>query len=173
MDSVGEEITEPYTTLSFHDSDGEEITEPYSNLSYHDEEAISSSDEDINSCDGDTTSNDEGMISNDSEMMISNTIERKTRELKNDKRLAVYQFLLKEMQNGKVKRGSIPKATRIFKISISTVELSSRKPTRVGRKRIEIDRNMVLEIPYCRRTNIRTFVEAAEMEKSTLHRRIK
>ncbi|KAH7842405.1 hypothetical protein Vadar_004953 [Vaccinium darrowii] len=53
------------------------------------------------------------------------------------------------------------------------VDVSSRIPGRVGRKRVQFDPNQMKEIPLRRRTNIRSLSKALNIPKSTLHKRIK
>ncbi|XP_059654904.1 uncharacterized protein LOC132301684 [Cornus florida] len=53
------------------------------------------------------------------------------------------------------------------------VDVSNKKPKRVGRKRVQIDCSKVSEIPLRQQTNIRSLSFAMQVAKSTLHRRIK
>ncbi|GJS65415.1 hypothetical protein Tco_0679979 [Tanacetum coccineum] len=53
------------------------------------------------------------------------------------------------------------------------VDLSSRMPTVVGRKRVQIDMDEVSQIPLRRRSNIRSLAKSMNVSKSTMHRRIK
>ncbi|XP_026383686.1 uncharacterized protein LOC113279201 [Papaver somniferum] len=160
-----------------------ENTQAYLSLSNSDVEETS--DEEVAS----NTSDEEAVPRYDG-MVLNNPIIRASREFKNDERLGIYQYLLTHSNNGRVKRGSIPRVAGIFKMSVSTVsriwnrskenhnsnmpaDVSSRKPTRVGRKRVEIDRDRVLAVPLNRRTCIRTLAAEIEMSTTTLHRRIK
>ncbi|XP_026416523.1 uncharacterized protein LOC113311955 [Papaver somniferum] len=160
-----------------------ENTQAYLSLSNSDVEETS--DEEVAS-----NTSDEEAVQRYDDMVLNNPIIRASRELKNDERLGIYQYLLTHSNNGRVKRGSIPRVADIFKTSVSTVsriwnrskenhnsnmpaDVSSRKPTRVGRKRVEIDRDRVLAVPLNRRTCIRTLAAEIEMSTTTLHRRIK
>ncbi|XP_026458696.1 uncharacterized protein LOC113359240 [Papaver somniferum] len=55
----------------------------------------------------------------------------------------------------------------------SLVDVSHSLTGRAGRKRIEIDPTMISSIPLRLRTNIRVMESAANMSKSTIHKRIK
>lgn len=115
---------------------------------------------------------------------------RNKKNLTNEQRLAIYHFLLKESNKGKLQRGSIPMAAQQFSVSETTVkriwklgkesqgqnlpvDVSSRKPTRVGRKAVEVDLSKIPEIPLQPRTSIRTLAKALNVSASTLHRRMK
>ncbi|MCL7028299.1 hypothetical protein MKW94_009849 [Papaver nudicaule] len=91
---------------------------------------------------------------------------------------------------GKVKRGLVPKAAQQFSVSQVTIKriwkqgkeceeknlpvnVSSRKPTRVGLTTKEFDWSKITEIPLRRRTNIRSLAKALNIPKSTVHRQIK
>ncbi|CAO1945877.1 unnamed protein product, partial [Urochloa humidicola] len=50
------------------------------------------------------------------------------------------------------------------------VDVSSRKPKNCGRKKIQADLSVVLNVPLRRRTTIRSLAEAIGVTKSTLHR---
>ncbi|XP_026417526.1 uncharacterized protein LOC113313014 [Papaver somniferum] len=153
------------------------------------DEELASDGEGIIASDEDLFSDGEEMVDSDGEM-LSYPILQETRELKNEERVAVYQFLLRKSVNGKLKRGSYKIAARIFKTSYWTVQriwqrakenqdpnmpidVSSRKPIRVRRKRIQIDPDKVLGVPLRKRTNIRVFAAAMGLSKSTLHLRVK
>ncbi|KAI3871129.1 hypothetical protein MKW98_015029 [Papaver atlanticum] len=81
---------------------------------------------------------------------------RNNKNLTNEQRLLVYHFLLKDSNKGRVKRGSMLRASQLFSISVITakriwkrgkdcwsrnvpIDVSSRKPTRSGGKPMEID----------------------------------
>ncbi|GJV36853.1 hypothetical protein Tco_1409330 [Tanacetum coccineum] len=53
------------------------------------------------------------------------------------------------------------------------VDVSSKKPSVVGRKRIHINFAQVSQIPLRRRSNIRSLAKLIDVPKSTIHRRIK
>ncbi|XP_059281343.1 uncharacterized protein LOC132035041 [Lycium ferocissimum] len=69
-------------------------------------------------------------------------------QLKNEERQAIAEWLLKEINGGKLKRI-------------------------VGRKRVHIDVNLVKENPFCRQRNIRSLACAINMSSSTVHRHVK
>ncbi|KAI3973392.1 hypothetical protein MKW92_006572 [Papaver armeniacum] len=116
---------------------------------------------------------------------------RNKKDLTNEQRLAIYNFLLlKESNKGKLQRGSVPMAAQLFSVSETTVkriwklgkesqgqnlpvDVSSRKPTRVGRKAVEVDLSKIPEIPLQPRTSIRTLAKALNVSASTLHRQMK
>nr|XP_017226371.1 PREDICTED: uncharacterized protein LOC108202480 isoform X1 [Daucus carota subsp. sativus] len=112
------------------------------------------------------------------------------KRLTETERRVVFHFLLERSTNGKLKNGSMIEASHKFSCSTSTVQriwvqaknsfgrglpldVSSKLKGRVGRKKIEIDRDEVSQVPLRRRTNIRSLACAINMAKSTLHRRIK
>ncbi|XP_026436146.1 uncharacterized protein LOC113334008 [Papaver somniferum] len=137
-----------------------------------------------------SNTSDEDAVPSDDDMVLNNPIIRTSRELKNEERLGIYQYLLTHSNNERVERGSIQRVATIFKTSVSIVsriwnrskenqnpnmpaDVSSRKPTRVGRKRVEIDRDRVLAVPLNRRTCLCTLAAEIEMSTTTLHRRVK
>ena len=112
------------------------------------------------------------------------------KRLTETERRVVFHFLLERSTNGKLKNGSMIEASHKFSCSTSTVQriwvqaknsfgrglpldVSSKLKGRVGRKKIEIDRDEVSQVPLRRRTNIRSLACAINMAKSTLRRRIK
>ncbi|KAI3968452.1 hypothetical protein MKW92_020315 [Papaver armeniacum] len=112
---------------------------------------------------------------------------RNNKNLTNEQRLAVYHFLLKESNNGRLQRGSVPMAAQRFSISEITVkriwkrgkesqgkvDVYSRKSTRVGRKPIEVDLSKICETPLQLQTNIHILAKALNVSSTTLHRRMK
>ncbi|MCL7051049.1 hypothetical protein MKW94_026928 [Papaver nudicaule] len=112
---------------------------------------------------------------------------RDKKDLTNEQRMTIFHFLLKESNGGKVKRGLVPKAAQQFSVSQATIKriwkqgkeceeknlpvnVSSRKPTRVGLTTKEFDWSKITEIPLRRRTNIRSLAKALNIPKSTVHR---
>ncbi|KAH7839797.1 hypothetical protein Vadar_009016 [Vaccinium darrowii] len=102
----------------------------------------------------------------------------------------IFQHLLVNSSNGKLKRGSLLEIAKLFSVHVKTiskiwrrgkaaiingdvVDVSSIRPTRVGRKRVQIDRNEVMKVPRHHRTNIRSLSVELKLPKSTVHRRIK
>ncbi|KAF7142618.1 hypothetical protein RHSIM_Rhsim05G0119600 [Rhododendron simsii] len=115
---------------------------------------------------------------------------RPNHNLTNEQRKEIFQALLLRTVDGKLTRGCVPEVAAMFSVSNKTihriwsrakaceahgskVDVSSKKRRRVGRKRREIDWNKVRGIAFHRRTNIRSFSEALEVPKSTLHQPIK
>ncbi|KAI3973393.1 hypothetical protein MKW92_006573 [Papaver armeniacum] len=115
---------------------------------------------------------------------------RNKKNLTNEQRLAIYHFLLKESNKGRLQKGSVPMAAELFSVSEMTikriwkrgkesrgqnlpVDVSSRKPTRVGGKAIEVDLSKIPEIPLQPRPSIRTLAKALNVSATTLHRRMK
>ncbi|MCL7044415.1 hypothetical protein MKW94_015575 [Papaver nudicaule] len=118
------------------------------------------------------------------------TTTKPQKNLTDEQRVAVYQFLLKESNDGKLKHGSVSSAAKLFSASPRTVsriwkrskecqelslpvDVSSRMPKKVGRKRTEIDITKIHEIPLERCKSIRSIAEALNVTKSTLQRRMK
>ncbi|XP_026423571.1 uncharacterized protein LOC113319535 [Papaver somniferum] len=88
------------------------------------------------------------------------------------------QFRLRKARLGQLflwKR-SVERLWRAAKNSIqngSPANVSSRMPKKIGRKKIQIDLEMMSLIPFRRRTNIRSTTKALGMSKTTVWRRIK
>nr|GEU91163.1 hypothetical protein [Tanacetum cinerariifolium] len=110
--------------------------------------------------------------------------------LTNDECQTIYQSLLQESLDGELKKGSIIKLARQYgvcertisriwhraKLQVlqgSMVDVSSKKPSVVGRKRIHIDFAQVSQIPLRRRSNTRSLTKLIDVPKSTIYRRIK
>ncbi|KAI3665034.1 hypothetical protein L6452_43650 [Arctium lappa] len=108
----------------------------------------------------------------------------------NAQRQDIYRSLLQQSSDGKLKKGSISDLAAQYGVSTrtvsriwhlaklqayngSTIDVSSKMPKVVGRKRLQIDLNQVSQIPLRRRTNIRSIAKSLSVSKSTLHRRIK
>ncbi|PWA81839.1 Transposase, Tc1-like protein [Artemisia annua] len=107
-----------------------------------------------------------------------------------DQRNAIYQSLLEQSDNGILKFGSITNVARKFGVCNrtvsriwheakrqvdqgSTVDLSLKMPNVIGRKRVQIDMNLVSVIPLRRRTNIQSLANSMDVSRTTMHRRIK
>ncbi|KAI3511819.1 hypothetical protein L1887_18977 [Cichorium endivia] len=105
-------------------------------------------------------------------------------------RRAIYEALLQASDSGELERGAISTIAAHFSVSNRTVsriwhqaksqvdqglpvDLSSHLAMVVGRKRVQVNLNQVLDIPLRRRTNIRSLANCLNVSKSTLHRRIK
>ncbi|KAL7601440.1 hypothetical protein Lser_V15G26026 [Lactuca serriola] len=103
---------------------------------------------------------------------------------------AIFQSLLQESFDERLKKGSASEVASLFSVSKRTVsriwhqgknqvdhglpvDFSSNMPMVVGRKRVQINLNQVSEIPLRRRSNIRSLAKSLNVSKSTLHRRIK
>ncbi|XP_027076959.1 uncharacterized protein [Coffea arabica] len=104
---------------------------------------------------------------------------------------AIYEMLLKECENGKLSKGVISRVAECFDISTRSVSriwhegkctatayghlpnLSPKLVKRVGRKKIQVNLEDIKDIPFRRRTNIRSLAKALDVSKSSLHRRIK
>ncbi|GJX13706.1 hypothetical protein Tco_0205464 [Tanacetum coccineum] len=107
-----------------------------------------------------------------------------------EERQAIYQALLQESFNGQLRKGSISEVASSFSVCPKTVsriwyrakfqvdhglnvDLSSKMPTVVGRKRVQIDMDEVSQVPLRLRTSIRSLAKSMDVSKSTMHRRIK
>lgn len=99
----------------------------------------------------------------------------------------VFEYMLENSTNMKVKKGFKTIAAAKFSTSTRTItriwalgkqhisngiEFSS-KSRNATRKRVHIDSNMIREVPFRRRTNIRSLASAINVSKSTLHRRVR
>ncbi|XP_026451769.1 uncharacterized protein LOC113352116 [Papaver somniferum] len=115
---------------------------------------------------------------------------RNKKELTDEQRLSIFHFLLKDRNKGRLRKGSVPREAQLFSVSESTVkrtwrrgkeyeaknipvDMSSRKPTRVGRKAKKVDLIKIMEIPLRQRTKLRSLAEALDMPLSTVHRQVK
>ncbi|KAL7589894.1 hypothetical protein Lser_V15G40182 [Lactuca serriola] len=107
-----------------------------------------------------------------------------------EQRHAIYEALLQASFSGELQRGAISDVASQFSVSNRTVSriwhqakfqinhglpvvLSSNMAKVVGRKRVQVDFNQVLDIPLRRRSNIRSLANLLNVSKSTMHRRIK
>lgn len=115
----------------------------------------------------------------------------KKKNLSSDTRRAIFEMLIHERQDGKLAKGIISKVANSFSISTRSVsriwhdvkyfsatnsnvpDFSSRLLNRRCRKRVEIHIEQMKDIPFRRRTNIRSLSNALDMSKSTVHRRVK
>lgn len=112
------------------------------------------------------------------------------KNLTNRQRQAIFEALLKQSQNGKLKRGCLNEVAALFSVNVKTVsriwqqaktrvangvavDVSSRKKGRVGRKRVQIDLSAVSGIDLHQRTNIRSLSKAMKVAQTTIYRRIK
>lgn len=124
----------------------------------------------------------------------SPTLNTHKKNMSNDQRRLVYEFLLQRYQDSKLKVGAISEAAVKFSVATKTIsriwhrgqtsnssspghiiptDVSSRKKGRVGRKKLEFDLSRVQKVPLRRRMNIRSLACALNMPKSTLYDRIK
>jgi len=115
---------------------------------------------------------------------------RQKKNLSNDERQAIYEFLLTQSNDGKLKKGSMGAAANLYSASIRTVsriwhrailsiangansaDVSSRIAGTVGRRKIEMDLSQAAGIPLRRRTSIRSLANALNVPKSTFHDRV-
>lgn len=121
---------------------------------------------------------------------LTDTSKKKKKNLTNKQRIAIFQDLLKECENGKLKRGKLGTLATLFGVSTKTIsriwsrgkwfitngfmaDVSTRFVGRVGRKRVEIDFSKVLDIPKRRRRTLRSLAYAMNVPQSTLHIRVK
>ncbi|XP_022013709.1 uncharacterized protein LOC110913170 [Helianthus annuus] len=109
--------------------------------------------------------------------------------LTNSERRTIYEVILEQSNDGKLKYGSISDVASHFSVSTRTVSRIwhqarfqvqhgylvdvSRKPHIAKQKRIQINFDQVAQIALRRRTNIRSIAKALNVSKSTVHRRIK
>ncbi|KAH7853803.1 hypothetical protein Vadar_006757 [Vaccinium darrowii] len=110
--------------------------------------------------------------------------------LTEDQRQAIFAVLLMKSEGGKLKRGCIKYTAAMFSVDRQTIRriwqrgnasmanglpinVCSKKPKAVGRKRVEIDVNEFVKIDRSRRTNIRSLSSALSVPRSVVHRRIK
>ncbi|KAL5705947.1 hypothetical protein ACHQM5_024171 [Ranunculus cassubicifolius] len=122
--------------------------------------------------------------------MTNSTPARSRKTLTNQERQSIFETLLKQSENGKIKYGAFKQIAAIYSLNVRTVrriwtqaktcinsgldvDVSHKLTNRVGRKRIVIDPSLIAEIPLRNQTNIRSLANAANMSKTTMHRRIK
>ncbi|KAH7847471.1 hypothetical protein Vadar_026428 [Vaccinium darrowii] len=115
---------------------------------------------------------------------------RSRRNLTNQQRQLIFEMLLMKVQQGKLKRGSIPEVAaafganpkivrRIWQRAMAcftnglAIDVSSKLPTHVGRKPKQFDVNRIAEIDLRQRTSLRSLSMALNMPKTTLYRRVK
>ncbi|XP_057770758.1 uncharacterized protein LOC130990549 [Salvia miltiorrhiza] len=145
--------------------------------------------ENLNPCSEQDTQNIES-ISNSTSMLQCSDSRRKRNFLSNQTKRSIYQMLLEESRDGKIKRGVFSKVAETFSVCRKTVsriwyagndvrsrsgvapDFSCKLPRSNGRKRVELSLEQIKAIPLRRRTNIRSLSKALGMSKSTIHRRI-
>ncbi|KAL5697337.1 hypothetical protein ACHQM5_030823 [Ranunculus cassubicifolius] len=120
---------------------------------------------------------------------INSNPARSRKTLTNEERRIIYETLLTHSENGNPKYGVFKNVAAIYSVNERTVrriweraktciknglnvDVSHNLTNRVGRKRVEIDPSLISEIPLRKRTNIRSLAKAANMAKSTVHKRI-
>lgn len=121
----------------------------------------------------------------DTPIEISSLHSRIWRNLTNEQRKEIFHSLLLQSEGGKLKRGCVTKVAALFSVNEKTirriwsrgkacmangisVDVSSRIPTRVGRKRVEIDSNEFKKVDLKKRSNIRSLSKELNVPKSTL-----
>lgn len=131
-------------------------------------------------------------VSNQSQEKVASRVSQKSsKKLTNERRQLIFETLLKESKDGKLKQGTITAAASYFSISRRTVlriwkqakecwargvpvDVSTKFRGRVGRKRIEIDFSKLQDIPDGDRPmNIRSLAKVLNASKSLIHRRLK
>lgn len=110
------------------------------------------------------------------------------KHITSEEKRIIFEYLLQNSKNMKVKKGFKTLAASKFSISTRSIariwstgkqniaqgiNFASNKFGNVGRKRIQLDINAVKEVPLKRRSNIRSLASAIHVSKSTVHRRIK
>lgn len=113
-----------------------------------------------------------------------------TKDLTNEQRHAVYEYLLEHSSNGKPKHGSIKTAAGLFSVCPKTIhtiwqqgrlsirngaiaaDVSAHKAGHVGRKKKEINLDQLKKIPLRQRQNIRSLASALGASKTIIHSRI-
>ncbi|KAL7158342.1 hypothetical protein ABFS83_02G136600 [Erythranthe nasuta] len=111
---------------------------------------------------------------------------RNWKNLSNDKRRAIYNILLQKSINGKLKRGVTKMVALQFSVSLRTVQriwkqsdkgrnndVSHRRVSNCGQKRIQIDCDQIRGVPLHRRTTLESLARYLNTSKSTLFRRLK
>ncbi|XP_028087118.1 uncharacterized protein LOC114287871 [Camellia sinensis] len=114
---------------------------------------------------------------------------RTKKNLTNHLHQSIFETLLIQSKDGKLKRGCQTEAAAKFSVHVKTVRCIwqrgiacmenglmvnvSSKLTNSGCKRVQLNFGKVTEIPLRCRTNIRSLSKALNFPKSTVHRRIK
>ena len=104
------------------------------------------------------------------------------KNLSDTERQSIYQRLLQKSFNGKTKKGSICETAALFDVSPRTVrriwhraqhqvchgvtvDVSSKMPKVVGRKKVQIDLTQVSQLPLSRRGNIHCLAKSIGVPK--------
>lgn len=104
--------------------------------------------------------------------------------------MRIFQALLKQSENGKLRKGTIRDMATLFGLCTKTIsriwrrgkklgnndsayDVSTRFAGRAVRKRVQIDCSRVADIPLRRQKTICSLAHAMDVPKSTLHQRIK
>ncbi|KAL6504137.1 hypothetical protein OROGR_026060 [Orobanche gracilis] len=131
---------------------------------------------------------DLSLIHHDSEASYS-SFPSGCKRLRNEERRSIYETLLKESKDGKLRRGSVKSTATLYQVSTRTIQSIweratsslegqpyvdvSHRYSRSGRKRKYVEFTKILDVPLRRRTNIRSLANALDISKSTIHRGIK
>ncbi|XP_071739090.1 uncharacterized protein [Rutidosis leptorrhynchoides] len=111
------------------------------------------------------------------------------KSLTNEQRQAIYQRLLQESSNGKLRKGSISDIANSYDVYTKTIsriwgrgklhvneesmaDVSLKKSKSVGRKKKKINFGEVKDLPFRRQSNIRSIANSIGVSKSTLQRRV-
>jgi len=109
--------------------------------------------------------------------------------ISNTERWAIYNALLERSQNGELEKDTTREVSDLFLVPIRTVQriwkqakdtsndeevnVSHKKTRHCGRKKIPLDLNQVMEIPFRKRTSLRSLSMGLGIATSTLHKRVK
>ncbi|XP_022737237.1 uncharacterized protein LOC111290126 [Durio zibethinus] len=99
-------------------------------------------------------------------IMINTNGRQPNKHLTRKQRQALFESLLKQSSDGKLKKGSISRIVDMFLVSTRTVIRLWNQAKQFVEESIEFDVSN-------KRTNIQSMAKALDMSKSTLHRRIK
>jgi len=137
--------------------------------------------------------NDESEVIQNVENKEKHNPKVRKRDLSNDERAGIIQFLLERSENKVLRRGAIKQAAEAFKVhrrSITRVwqrglaslergslfmDGSTLKKGKCGRKKINYQPyiDAISKIPLDKRTSLRSTASALGVSKSTLYRRLK
>ncbi|XP_050229431.1 uncharacterized protein LOC126678580 [Mercurialis annua] len=112
--------------------------------------------------------------------------QRIKKELNNDERRAIYDMLLEKSVDGKLKRGITNMVAATFSVSVRSIQriwrqakqtenggVSHKKTGNCGRKKVEIDLELIRSVPLHKRTSLESLACSINMSKNRVFNLLK
>ncbi|KAK1399051.1 hypothetical protein POM88_008914 [Heracleum sosnowskyi] len=113
---------------------------------------------------------------------------RRRKNLTNEERQRIYEFLLERSVEKRIRHGLLTKTATMFNTCTrtikrlwnraqmqlangNTIDLSSKRVGKVGRKHVHLSPNKIMQVPLSRRSTVRSLAKAINVPKTTVHRR--